>query len=109
MLRPAHLRGEVTPLMTAEGRGRLPDHVAQPLVAALAGAMKRERRAKRAGAHKCAARFARSRKQITASLVRHWRSYDKVNRHRDSLEQAAGQRSNFLRISVFGKKGSVKL
>ena len=70
MLRPAHLRGEVTPLMTAEDRGRLPDHVAQPLVAALAGAMKRERRAKRAGAHKRAARFAGSRKQVTAHMTK---------------------------------------
>ena len=45
MLRPAHLRGGATPPMAAGGRGRLPGHVAQPLVAALAGAMGRGRRA----------------------------------------------------------------
>ena len=80
MLRAAHERGEVTPLMTAGDRGRLPDHIAQPLVAALGGVMQRERRALRAGARKRAARLARSRRQISAALVRHWRSYDKVNR-----------------------------
>ena len=66
--------------MTAEGRGRLPSHVAQLLVTALGDVMQRERRAQRVGARKRAARLARSRAQIAASLVQHWRSYDMVNR-----------------------------
>ena len=79
-LPPAHERGEVTPQMTAQDRGRLPDHVAQPLMWAVGSTMKRERRARRSGACKRAARLARRRKQMSTALVMHWRSYDKVNR-----------------------------
>ena len=79
-LPPAHERGEVTPQMTAQDRGRLPDHVAQPLMWAVGSTMKRERRARRSGACKRAARLARRRKQMSTALVMHWRSCDKVNR-----------------------------
>ena len=79
-LLPAHERGEVTPQMSALDRGRLPDHVAQPLAWALYSTVQRERRARRVGACKRAVRLARRRKRICSALVRHWRSFDKVNR-----------------------------
>ena len=107
MLRAAHERGEVTPLMTAEDRGRLPDHIAQPLVAALGGVMQREQRAQRAGARKRAARLARSRRQISAALVRHWRSYDKVNLPVTMLHPAQrfSGRSDYTEANFFDEFG----
>ena len=69
--------------------------------------MQRERRAQRAGARKRAARLARSRRQISAALVRHWRSYDKVNRPVTMLHPAQrfSGRSDYTEANFFDEFG----